>query len=82
MVFILCIFLHSIFKTNKMHYLRYNKTDHKTHFILGVNFYMFRQQGTIIREFINSMGMYVQHVLQALVAVTFITKISLEMLKF
>jgi hypothetical protein len=54
MLFILCIFLHSIFQTNKMHYLKYNKTDHKTHFILGVNFYMFWHQGAIIREFINS----------------------------
>jgi hypothetical protein len=82
MVFILCIFLHSIFQTNKMHYLRYNKTDHKTHVILDVNFYMFWHQGAIIREFIDSMGLYVQHIFQALVAVTFIIKISLKKLKF
>jgi hypothetical protein len=28
---------------NKMHQLKYNKTDHKTPFILGANSYMFRQ---------------------------------------
>jgi len=60
MLIILCIFLHSIFQTNKIHYLKYNKTDHKTHFILGVNFYMFQHQGDIIRQFINSTGLYVQ----------------------
>jgi len=70
-----------MFQTNKMRQLKYNRTDHKAHFISGVNFYMFRDQAAIIREFINSMELYVQHVLQALVTVTFITNISLEMLK-
>jgi len=28
-----------------MHYLKYYKTDHKTHYILGTNFYMFRHEG-------------------------------------
>ena len=37
--------------TNKMHQLKYNKTDHK-HFILGSICYMFRHQGAILREFI------------------------------
>jgi len=64
-----------------MHHLKYNKTDHKTHFILGVNFYVFQHQGAIIREFTNSMGLYVQHVLQVLVAITFMTKISLANVK-
>jgi hypothetical protein len=43
---------------------------------------MFRHQGAIISEFINNTGLYIQYILQVLVAVTFITKISLKMLKF
>jgi hypothetical protein len=35
-----------------MQQLKYNKANHKTHFILGVNAYMFRHQGAIFREFI------------------------------
>jgi hypothetical protein len=45
----------SIFlKSNKTQKLKYNKTDHKTHFISGANFCMFRHQGAFIREFINN----------------------------
>ena len=40
-----------------MNLLKYSKLDYKTHFISGANSYMFRQQGAIIREFINSKGM-------------------------
>jgi len=31
-----------MFLTNKMRQLKRNKTDHKTHYMLDVNFYMFR----------------------------------------
>ena len=53
MLFIPCIFLHSIFlKTNKIHQINYNKIDHKTHFISGATCFgpryhrhgVFRQQ--------------------------------------
>jgi len=37
-----------------MHYLNYDETDNKAHFIAGVNSYMFRPQGVVIREFINN----------------------------
>jgi hypothetical protein len=47
-------FLHSIFSANKIHDLKYNKTTHKIHFILGANSYMFRYQGAILMEFINN----------------------------
>ena len=36
-----------------MHSLKQNKTDHKTHFILGANCYMFWHQSAIFREFIK-----------------------------
>ena len=39
-----------------MHYLKYDETDNKTHFTAGVNSYIFRNQGVIIREFINNKG--------------------------
>jgi hypothetical protein len=42
--------------TNKMHKLKQNKTRHKANFILGTNAGMFRHQGAILREFINSKG--------------------------
>jgi len=42
MLFTPCIILHCIFlKTDKMHQLKYNKIDHRTHFITGANPYMF-----------------------------------------
>ena len=53
-VFIPRIFLRFHFLTNKMNKLKYNKTDHKTHFILGTKCYMFWQQDAILREFIRS----------------------------
>jgi len=37
-----------------MHQLKYNKTEHKTPFILGANSYMFRHQGAIFRELITT----------------------------
>ena len=40
--------------TNKMNKTTYNKTHHKTHFILGTNCYLFRHQDAILREFIRS----------------------------
>ena len=75
-----CIFLYSVFiKINKMHQLKYNKIYHKTHFISGVNSYMFQHQGAIIRECISNKGLYV---LQALFALTSIIKVkSLRMLQ-
>jgi len=39
---------------NKVHKLKYNKTDHKTLFTLGTNSYVFRHQGAIFREFIKN----------------------------
>jgi len=33
--------------------LKYNKFDNKTHYILGINSYMFRHQGAILRGFIK-----------------------------
>jgi len=60
MVLVPCNFLtFHILKVNKMHQLKHNKTDHKTHFVSDVNClsdvncYVFRHQGAIIREFIN-----------------------------
>ena len=44
--------------------LKYNKTDHKTHFISRANTYMFQHQGAINREFISNKSLYVQQVLQ------------------
>jgi homospermidine synthase len=32
----------SIYENQKVHQLKYNKIDHKTHIISGVNCYMFR----------------------------------------
>jgi len=46
------IFLLFRILTNNMHKLKYNKTDHKTLFILG-NSYMFRHQDAIHVEFIK-----------------------------
>jgi len=46
----------SILSINKMHQLKYNKTDHKIHFTLHVNPYVFRHQAAIFREFINNKG--------------------------
>jgi len=39
-----------------MHQLKYNKTQHKTHFILGTKCYMLRHEGAIFRKFINNKG--------------------------
>ena len=36
-----------------MHSLKYNKTDHKTHFILRANCYMFRHQADNIGELLE-----------------------------
>jgi len=44
------------FKPIKYEELKYNKTSHKVHFILGANYYMFRHLGAILREFINIKG--------------------------
>jgi hypothetical protein len=41
---------------NQQNELIYNIKDNKTHLISGVNAYMFRHQGAIIREFINNEG--------------------------
>jgi len=82
MLFILCIFLHSMFYTNKMHWLKYNKTGHKTQFMLGA-YYTFRHQGAIFRRFIKNKGCLVQHIFEVLVSLTSIINIkSVEMLKF
>jgi hypothetical protein len=53
-LFIQRIFLTVHVLTNKMNKIKYNKTDHKKHFILGTNCYMFRHQDAILREFITS----------------------------
>jgi hypothetical protein len=37
--------------TDKTHTLKYNNTDRKTHFVLGTDSYMFRQQGAILRKY-------------------------------
>ena len=37
-----------------MSQLKYSKVDNKTHFISGANFYVFRYQGTIIKEFFSN----------------------------
>jgi len=44
------------FKPIKHKELNYNTTNHKIHFILGTNYYMFRHLGAILREFINNRG--------------------------
>jgi len=41
-----------------MHYLKYNKIDHNTHFISGANSSMFRHQDAIIRKFFSNRGLY------------------------
>ena len=65
-----------------MSQLKNNKVDSKTHFISGANSYMFRHQGSAIKEFINNKGLHVQQVFQALFTLTLITKDkSLNMLK-
>jgi hypothetical protein len=49
MLFTPCIFLQYLFlKANEMHQLKYNKIDHKTHFIPGAIPYLFWHQGDII----------------------------------
>ena len=40
-----------------MHKLKYNKTDHKTHFTSGANIYMFQHQGAINGEFFSNKGL-------------------------
>lgn len=40
--------------------IKINKTDNKTHFMLGTNTYMFRHQGSILREFIKNKVMVSQ----------------------
>jgi len=42
--------------TNKMNKVKYNKTDLKTHFLLGTNSYMFRHLSVILREFMKNKG--------------------------
>jgi hypothetical protein len=37
-----------------MHKVKHNTIDYNIHYISGADSYMFRQQGTIIREFINN----------------------------
>jgi len=37
-----------------MRQLKHSKTDETIHFISGANSYMFRQQGAIIRKFMNN----------------------------
>jgi hypothetical protein len=47
-------FIHSVsfrILTNKIHKIKYNKSDHKTR-LLGTNYYMFRHQGAILRVLI------------------------------
>jgi len=51
-LFVLCIFLHSMFCTNKIRQLKYNKTGHKTQFMLDA-YYTFRHQGAVFRRFIK-----------------------------
>ena len=53
----------------------YNTTDHKTHFMSGVNCYMFRHQGAINREFINDKFSLVQQVFQVLFKLISIIKV-------
>jgi hypothetical protein len=43
--------------TNKMHQLKYNKTYHKTHFILGTNCYTLRHQVAILIKLNNNTGL-------------------------
>jgi len=58
-----------------MHQLKYGKSGITKHFILSTNSYMFWYQGAIRRQFITNRGSYVQHVLQMLVTLSFVTKI-------
>ena len=53
---------------------KYNRTDHKTHSILGTNSCMFGLEGAIFREFIRNKVSYIHHMLQALVTVSSIIK--------
>jgi len=39
-----------------MNKLKYNKTNHKTHFILGTKSYMFRHLSVILRDLIRNKG--------------------------
>jgi len=51
---ILCYSNRAFFKfhvfTPKIHQSKYNKTDYKTHFMLGKNYYMFQRQGSNLRD--------------------------------
>jgi hypothetical protein len=77
MFFISCIFLYSILtKPNEMHKCKYSKTDYKTHFLASVVSYMSWHQGAIIREFITIKALLVQHVCQALSALTYIIRVK------
>jgi len=42
--------------TNKMHYVKYNKTQIIKHFIFIMNSYMFWHQDTILQEFNDDIG--------------------------
>ena len=49
MLFLPCIFLHSMCLTSKMYQVNHNTPVHKTHFVLGATSYMFRHQGVMFR---------------------------------
>jgi len=43
-----------LLQANKIQPTKHDTTDHKSHFLSGANCYMFRQQGAIVRQFINN----------------------------
>ena len=76
-LFISWMFLYSILKkTNELRKCKYSKADYKTHFIASVVSYMSWHQGAIIRKFISIKVLLVQHVFQALKALTFIIRVK------
>ena len=52
-----------------MYWLKQNKTDQTTHFMLRDSSYMLRHLGAIFREFINNKGSQFQHMVPKYVGV-------------
>jgi hypothetical protein len=63
-----CLLIPYINQQNALN--KYNRTDHKTHSILGTNCCVCWLEGAILREFIKNKRSYVQHMLQAPVTIS------------
>ena len=61
--------------------MKINRTDHKPHFILHINYNMFRHQGAIFIGFIKNKESYIQHVLQVPVTLPVIKNLKILQLQ-